>query len=248
MSKYDRLTQYLSRKAHEKHSSLRMSFAEVGALIPGGLPASALKYTAWWNSNGHSHAQSWERSGFKASPDLADKTVLWTKLGSPSPVSRSKSTNETFIQSVNQDWTGPDHQSSIYLVACVKGKLDGTHRAKDIYDSDLFRKMRAFVESRESPWLILSAKYGLVPPEQQISTYDETLKFMSAAENRFWARKVLSKASRVLPDARRIVFLAGNDYRKNLIQGMSELGYSIEVPMEGLGIGRQLSWLLRHTR
>ena len=251
MSKYNRLTQYLSIRANEECSGLKMSFSEIGDLIPGGLPKSALNYSAWWNSSGHSHAQQWERSGFKASPDFTTKTVRWVKMGNPpfdSQSNQAVDSADTSIQSVDQDWVGPDLQDSLYLVACVKGKLDGTHPAKDLYNSDFFRKARAYVESRRSPWFILSAKYLLISPEEKISTYNETLKDMSKEENRAWAREILKNAPHILPNARRIVFLAGKDYRGNLVQGLSDLGYTIAVPMAGLGIGKQLSWLQRHTQ
>ena len=251
MSKYDRLTQYLAMRANEDCSDFEMSFSKVGELIPGGLPKSALNYSAWWCASGHPHAQHWERSGFKANPDILRKTVRWVRIGSPAfvlPLNQAADSPDSSIRSVDQEWVGPDHHDSLYLVACVKGKLDGTHRAKDLYTSDFFRKARAYVESRRSPWFILSAKYLLISPEEMISTYDKTLKNMSAEENRAWAREVLKQAPNILPNARRIVFLAGKDYRGNLFQGLSDLGYTIAVPMKGLGIGKQLNWLPRHTQ
>jgi hypothetical protein len=47
----------------------------------------------------------------------------------------------------------------------------------------------------------------------------------------------------VLQPGDHVVFLAGIKYRENLIDPIREMGCSVEIPMEGLGIGKQLSWL-----
>jgi len=88
----------------------------------------------------------------------------------------------------------------------------------------------------------LSAKYGLVYPEQDISPYDVTLNNMGQQEIRTWASLVLSQLRRCC-DLKQdhFVFLAGRNYRKHLIPHLG----SYEVPMEGLTIGKQLQYLKR---
>ena len=76
--------------------------------------------------------------------------------------------------------THPD----VILVGCVKSKLPGTHLARELYNSPLFRGRRSYAESRGVPWFILSALYGLVAPEDQILAYDATLKRLKAPERR----------------------------------------------------------------
>jgi len=45
-----------------------------------------------------------------------------------------------------------------------------------------------------------------------------------------------------------VVFLAGIKYRENLIGPIREMGCSVKVPMEGLGIGEQKRWLKQQLR
>jgi len=68
---------------------------------------------------------------------------------------------------------------SVYLVSCVSKKKQVSLPAKDLYDSDWFRKARAYVEAEVGCWFVLSAKYHLLDPETIIEPYEKTLKNMS---------------------------------------------------------------------
>ena len=63
MNKYDSLKQYLISKAED---TVVLSFKEIEKIIGATLPKSAKTHQAWWSSSGHSHAQIWEESGYKA--------------------------------------------------------------------------------------------------------------------------------------------------------------------------------------
>ncbi|MGZ5227486.1 MAG: DUF6884 domain-containing protein [Burkholderiales bacterium] len=58
---------------------------------------------------------------------------------------------------------------SIFLVSCVSRKAGMPLPARALYTSDLFRKVRAFVERAGGPWFILSAEHGLVHPDTVIA-------------------------------------------------------------------------------
>lgn len=133
---------------------------------------------------------------------------------------------------------------SLYLVACVGNKLPQQAPAKDLYVSDWFRKARAYVEKMGHPWFILSAKHGLIHPEEEIMPYDCTLNKMNVTERKKWAEKVLRQLEPHLAEFSSIVFLAGVKYRDNLERILkTERGIEVCVPMRGMGIGKQLSWL-----
>jgi hypothetical protein len=51
----------------------------------------------------------------------------------------------------------------------------------------------------------------------------------------------------VLRPRDRVVILAGIAYREFLEPSLRSRGYVVEVPMRGLGIGRQLAWLSNNT-
>jgi hypothetical protein len=136
--------------------------------------------------------------------------------------------------------------STIYLISCVSEKHPAPMVAKDLYVSSLFKKARHYAEQTGCPWFILSAQYGLVSPEQVIDPYERTLNEMPIAERRDWARRVFAQLMEAAPQIDRAVFLAGHRYREFLMALLRERDISVEVPMEGLRIGEQLSWLGKH--
>ncbi len=136
---------------------------------------------------------------------------------------------------------------ALYLISCVNRKLAVPGPAGDMYVSPLFLKARAYVENRDKPWLILSAKYGLVHPEQVIEPYDLTLNKLGIADRRRWAEQVMGQLQPHLASESEVVFLAGQRYREFLEPQLARQGNTVQVPMRGLSIGRQLSWLDRHA-
>lgn len=148
-------------------------------------------------------------------------------------------------QPYSSDRSRPDdgNDRALYLVSCVKTKLSESAKAKDLYISDWFRKARAYVELRDCPWRILSAKYGAVHPETVVEPYEKTLNAMSADERRAWARSVLAELEPALTRVDTVFFLAGMRYREYLEPSLCQRSLRVIVPMQGLTQGRQLSWL-----
>ncbi|MHA6897038.1 DUF6884 domain-containing protein [Ralstonia pseudosolanacearum] len=87
-------------------------------------------------------------------------------------------------------------------------------QAKDLYLSEWFVRARAYVEHRGHPWFILSAKFGLVAPEQTIEPYEQTLNDMPVAERGAWARSVQVQMESSLPARFCCVVLAGHRMRE----------------------------------
>lgn len=116
----------------------------------------------------------------------------------------------------------------IYLVSCVSRKKKVPAPAKDLYTSVWFRKAKRFVEDRRGKWFILSAKYGLLHPEEVVEPYDSSLHHMAKKERKAWARGVLQKLEEEEFDE--VVLLAGKVYRE-FIEG----AVPSSVPMRGLG-------------
>jgi hypothetical protein len=136
-----------------------------------------------------------------------------------------------------------DPKTTVYLVSCVSKKRRTPSPARDLYVSDWFLKARAHVESTDSPWFILSAEYGLVSPDQVLAPYERTLNTMRKAERDAWATRVKAQMETSLPAADRIVVLAGQRYRESLMDFLRQRAETVEIPMEGLTIGRQLQYL-----
>ncbi len=117
--------------------------------------------------------------------------------------------------------------------------------AKKLYRSSLFSKSSKYAELISDRWFILSAKYGLIHPDNIIQPYDSSLITMSTKERKRWSERVSANLNRVVSSQDHVTFLAGLKYREYLIQPLKDLGCVISIPMEGLGIGQQLQWLNR---
>jgi hypothetical protein len=131
--------------------------------------------------------------------------------------------------------------AKIVLISCVNKKLQQASKAKDLYISPLFRYNYRYAESLNPDKIfILSAKYGLVDPEDIIEPYNETLNNKSKKEIKEWAIKVLNDfKGKADVEKDKFVFLAGNNYRMFLTKEIKKY----EVPLKGLAIGKQLSFL-----
>ncbi|MFZ6005759.1 MAG: DUF6884 domain-containing protein [Actinomycetota bacterium] len=133
----------------------------------------------------------------------------------------------------------------IGLVGCVKQKASRAMPAADLYESTLFEGRRAFVKLSCDRWWILSAEHGLVHPASVLEPYDRALKDMGRAERRAWSEHVL----RSLDDAEGdldgavVEIHAGAEYRDfGVTDGLRRRGCQVEVPTEGMRIGRQLQF------
>ncbi|MCD4671925.1 MAG: hypothetical protein K8R77_04600 [Anaerolineaceae bacterium] len=132
---------------------------------------------------------------------------------------------------------------TIALVSCVKSKLPGPMPAGEIYCSTWFKKASAYAKSFADGWYILSAKYYVLDPTEVIEEYNLTLKTMRKAEKLAWSYHVLQQIQNFTNPGDHLIILAGNDYRKYLTQPLKELGFTFEIPMEGLRQGEQMMWL-----
>lgn len=135
----------------------------------------------------------------------------------------------------------------VFLVACSAGKIKADLvPARDLYNSQLFKLARRYVEMSREPWYILSAKFGLLDPAQLVAPYDESLKHKGSAERADWGRKVEPQLRGQLLRSVELVMLAGRAYRDPLQHLLEAQGHIVTVPMEGMAIGKQLQFLTRH--
>jgi hypothetical protein len=107
--------------------------------------------------------------------------------------------------------------------------------------------MRKYAEAHADRWFILSAKHGLLRPDQVIAPYERTLNAMPKADRVAWAVKVQEQLAKELPRRATIIMLAGERYRENLVPFLTSRGFEVQIPMEGLRFGPQLRWLKDHT-
>jgi cytoplasmic iron level regulating protein YaaA (DUF328/UPF0246 family) len=134
----------------------------------------------------------------------------------------------------------------IALVSCVGKKQHYPCAAKDLYQSTWFIKAKTYAEKHYSIWFILSAQHGLVEPSDVISPYNKTLKSISSEARKEWAQSVFDEIKRLTNNSSEIHIFAGDIYRKNLVPKLNDAEYVVVIPLNGLAIGKQLSWFNDH--
>lgn len=130
----------------------------------------------------------------------------------------------------------------ITLVSCVGKKQLGASLAKDLYQSPWFIKARHYVESQNWDWYVISAKYGLVHHDEILEPYEQTLNNTPAEERKVWASRVFEQILKKFPNGGKVKIFAGEYYREYLVPLLESAGYTVEIPLKGLGIGQQLAW------
>lgn len=133
--------------------------------------------------------------------------------------------------------------NTVCLVACTSRKGDQPATAEFIYRSPLFSAARSYAERRGDQWFILSAKHGLLSPEDVIAPYNESLLNQSDAQRQAWAAGVHKAFVSRVPPGGRVIFLAGSAYRSYLAPAFEAEGRETAAPMSALGIGSQVAWL-----
>jgi hypothetical protein len=131
--------------------------------------------------------------------------------------------------------------SIVGLISCASKKLPHRAQAQDMYVSPLFRLALKYAQHLSPEKIfILSAKYCLIHLDDEIDPYDRTLNELPAGRRKDWAQHVIEKLSEQCDLHRdHFVVLARNKYRQYLLPYLA----SYEVPLAGLGIGKQLSFL-----
>jgi hypothetical protein len=122
----------------------------------------------------------------------------------------------------------------IVLISCVNDKNDGPAAARDLYSSTLFIEMRRYAEKFSDAWYILSAKHGLLAPDDVIAKYDLTLNSMAVSDRRAWAQRVGSQLNAVLPKSAEVSILAGEKYFEFLVPFLESHGHAVSLPLRGV--------------
>ncbi len=135
---------------------------------------------------------------------------------------------------------------TVALIGCSARKRLEPSLACNLYTGTLFRYARTWVEQHGWRWHILSARYGLLDPLRIIRPYDHRFRGPAPPEwvEAVWGALLERYAGRPV----RFKMLAGRNYRDKLVQRIEDrAGWTVEVPLAGLGIGQQIAWLKANT-
>lgn len=135
---------------------------------------------------------------------------------------------------------------TIGIMSCVSTKLKGTHKAKDIYISNLFNKSYEYCIKKYDLIIILSAKYYVLNLDDEINYYDLTLNKFSEKQKIAWAARcyIQLKNKHLLNNNNEIFWHCGINYNIYISQLINNYFPDIKQNflLKGLTIGNQLKW------
>lgn len=131
------------------------------------------------------------------------------------------------------------------LVSCCREKGGSIAPARELYRSQLFRKSATWADKQGHDWFVLSAKHGLIKPDDRIAPYDHSVRGMTPEQRKVWSHVVAQqlRAWAKFWDVERldITLLAGSAYAS--WAPLVEDWCTVRQPLEGLQIGQRLQWL-----
>lgn len=147
------------------------------------------------------------------------------------------------------------------LVSCGAAKLPHPAPARGLYTGSLYTAARAWVERRirdgeVDGWRILSARHGILAPDQVIGPYEATMETKTVDELRRWTYSVDTAVR--LPGLGlglgawstygghiTLTILAAGSYAKPLTDHWTALDWDIRTPLTGLGMPARIRALHR---
>ena len=131
----------------------------------------------------------------------------------------------------------------VAFVSCVKTKSTTPELAEHLYVSPWFRMASQYAKRNADLWFILSAEHGLLEPSRFIDPYETTLNRMMVGDRKRWAAQVERQMADLDVKGDVAVVLAGVRYREFLMNRLANRFETIQIPMLGLQMGEQLSWM-----
>ncbi len=139
--------------------------------------------------------------------------------------------------------------ADVLLVGCVRTKRAGPCAAAELFASPLFEGRHRYAVARGLRWYILSAKFGLLAPEDVIGPYDVYLADQSPGYRKAWGEFVTAALEQREHDlrGRTIEIHAGAPYVDPLRAPLAARGATLAVPLARLRQGEQLAWYRTHA-
>lgn len=150
--------------------------------------------------------------------------------------------------------------SHLTIVGCVQTKARTPKPIRDLYSSPLWAKRVRYAKAQGRPWLILSAKYGILEPDDptKVEPYDVTINDLTdddalkvCRNAAIWMARYLPLAGTPIPgdglEWAIVEVLAGRPYadvvRTAVLMSDAMRGrVAVVEPLNGLQIGERLRW------
>lgn len=141
--------------------------------------------------------------------------------------------------------------TTIAVIGCSKTKKRGATKARNLYLGTLFTKRVLWLEQRNVPWYILSAKYGLLAPDSPVEgVYENRLHDLPEMERLEWHLRAAGDLVKALRENHGVANLkkvvlevhAGVKYAEPLASILAGLGVTIDRHCPDITIGKQFAY------
>ena len=133
-------------------------------------------------------------------------------------------------------------EADIVIVGCSGSKAEGASRAVELFTGTAFRKARDLATRSGKPWYVISAKFGLLSPDEVILPYDVYQPKQSQRYRTAWGHWVVAQlGERHRLQGAVIEAHAGSAYCEPLVGPLTQAGATLTQPLAGLGLGRRLA-------
>jgi hypothetical protein len=159
-------------------------------------------------------------------------------VGAPVPDDERVPAGTSSARSAARPATG-----QLLLIGCSRLKAPAATSAEHLFRGPGFRKAREYAVASGRPWFVLSAKYGLLAPDDVVGPYDVYLPDQSATYRAAWGEWVIAQLGGRLPvDVGAVEVHAGEAYTAPLREPLRRLGAAVHEPLAGLRQGERLAW------
>jgi hypothetical protein len=164
---------------------------------------------------------------------------LYVQAGKPETPAAQLPRMETSAPGGNQPI-----EADVVLVGCVRTKGSAACAAAELFISPLFERRRQYAMESGLPWYILSAKFGLLAPDDVIGPYDVYLADQSPGYKKAWGEFVTAQLEQRLPSLRHraIEVHAGAAYVDPIRAPLAAGGARLAAPLAHLRQGEQVGW------
>jgi hypothetical protein len=123
---------------------------------------------------------------------------------------------------------GRDGRAPLMVIGCGREKLSIGAPACNLYTSDRFRQSVTLATILPAPFVILSAKHGIVEPGEVLEPYDLDIDTLSDAHQRSWAKAAVDRLA-THAEGRAISVLTTGAYERLLIAANGRRPQPLEI-------------------
>src|SRR4051812_21652461 len=123
----------------------------------------------------------------------------------------------------------------VVLVGSSGAVATGVQPAARLFRSSGFARARAYAESSGHPWFVVSAKHGLLDPDDVVGLFDVLFGDQSLAYRTAWGEWVVAQlADRVRLTGVTVEVHGGVDFAQPLRSPLTRRGAGLEIPLPGM--------------